>query len=263
MVNGGPGQQRRGPNHPEVVSLTKEIEEARRQLDSTAQRSLGGQEKGKNPVYQTALEGLLSAKVDAVAGDATRIGAAKEVEAVRSEMKSLPEQQAKMAELDTNARSATDTYALLKQKLDEAKLKEGQANHEVELKTIDPAYVIPAGNKSLVKLFLAMALGPLLGIGTALLLNYTDNSVRTAADAEALLGLPVLTAIPHTRAHSLARQRCPEIIDVAYQTLSSNLWVAGQNRQFNAVSLISAEPDTGRSVLASNLAVTLAREGAA
>jgi capsular exopolysaccharide synthesis family protein len=44
--------------------------------------------------------------------------------------------------------------------------------------------------------------------------------------------------------------------------LTSNLWVASQSQDFNAVAMLSAEPDAGRSVTASNLAVALAREGA-
>lgn len=167
-----------------------------------------------------------------------------------------------MAELETDARAATDTYALMRSKLNEAKIKEQQAKNETAIKTIDPAYYYPVNQKKSLKLMLALLVSPLLGIGVAFLLHYTDNTVKTAGDAEKLLGLPVLSAVPGARGHSLPRQTCSEAVDVAYQMLTSSLWIANQNQGVNAVVVVSAEPDVGRSVTASNLATSLAREGA-
>ena len=89
------------------------------------------------------------------------------------------------------------TYSLMKQKLDEARIREQQTQNEVSLKTIDPAYSVPFGNKQVLKLILALILSPILGIGVAFLLYYTDNTVKTASEAEKLLGLPVLCAVPN------------------------------------------------------------------
>jgi capsular exopolysaccharide synthesis family protein len=51
-------------------------------------------------------------------------------------------------------------------------------------------------------------------------------------------------------------------MSVAYQMMTSHLWIASQNLGVNSVVMVSAEPDVGRSVTASNLAVALTREGA-
>ncbi|MHB9035837.1 MAG: GumC family protein [Armatimonadota bacterium] len=262
MTTGLDGQSKRGPNHPEVQALNRQIEDIKKQLARTRQDYVSGKTESKNQVYVNTMGNWVNAKVDSVAAEARLQAMNSVVGEVRGELSSLPEQQAKYAELDTDVASATNTYGLMRSKLDEAKIKEQQVKNEVSLKTIDPAYWYPVNQRKTLKLVMALILSPLLGIGAAFLLFYTDNTTKTPSEAQKLLGVPVLSAVPASRAHSLARQQCPEIVDISYQMLTSNLWVTSQNQDFNAIAMLSAEPDAGRSVTASNLAVALAREGA-
>ena len=259
---GGGGRPGRGVNHPDVRALQQQIDDTKNQLlkekpDCVAQTSIA-----KNPTRLGVLDRWMSAKVDEVSASARRKAVQATISDVRVELASLPAKEAKLAELQADVQAANQTYSLMRNKLDEAKIKEQQAKSEVTLNTVDPAYVVNVDQKKQVKLILAFLLSPLLGIGAAFLLYYTDNTVKTATEAEMLLGLPVYSVVPASRAHSLSRQNCPEIMDVAYQMLTSSLWIANQNQGANSIVLVSAEPDVGRSVTASNLAVALAREGA-
>lgn len=262
MLNGGPGQSRRGPNHPEVLAVQAQIDNVKQELLGTKEEYVAGTSESKNPVYQNAANTYVNARVEDVATAAQQTAAQNVANEARAEMAQLPEKEAKMAELMVDLKTATDTYALMKNKLDEAKILEQQNKNEVALKTIDPAFVRPVDQKQGLKIILALMLAPLMGVGVAFLLHYTDNTVKTVNDAEKLLDLPVLAAVPTSRAHSLPRQNCPEIMDVAYQMLTSNLWIATQENESNSIVIVSAEPDAGRSITASNLAVALAREGA-
>lgn len=262
MLNGIANQPRRGKNHPEVMNLQRQIDDIWKKISTMKQDFVSGKTESKSQVYVNTMGNWVNAKVDAV-GSAAQLQAMNNVlEQTREEISALPEQQAKYAELETDVTAATNTYGLMRSKLDEAKIKEQQSKNEVTLKTIDPAYWVPVDQRKSLKLIMALLLSPLLGIGAAFLLHYADNGIRTPVDAEKLLGIPVLAAVPASRAHSLARQQCPEIVDISYQMLTSNLWVESQSRDFNAIAIISAEPDSGRSITASNLAVALAREGA-
>ena len=200
--------------------------------------------------------------MEQVAVDAQRSATGAVLSQMQAELGQLPAKEAEMALLQLDVRAATDTYGLMRSKLDEATIREQQAKNEVALKTVDVAMVFPVNQKGRLKLILAFLLSPLLGIGVAFLLHYTDNTIKTAAEAERLLGLPVLAVVPGSRGHSLPRQTCPEILDVAYQMLTSNIWIANQNHGLNSIAVVAAEPDVGRSVTASNLAVALTREGA-
>ena len=266
MLMGTDGQSRRGKHHPEVMAVQAQIDDARRQLLDLETKNekdyVSASSRQINPNYQNAVSSFVNAKVEDVATDAQQAASRSVLDSMRSEMADLPSKEARVAELQVDLKAATDTYGLMKSKLDEAKIREQQNRNEVALKTIDAAFVRPVDQKHGLKLILVLLLAPLLGVGVAFLLHYTDNTVKTAAEAERLLGLPVLTAVPGSKAHSLPRQACPEIMDVAYQMLTSNLWISSQAGESNSVVVVSAEPDAGRSVTASNLAVSLAKDGA-
>jgi len=262
MTTGGPGQQRRLPNHPQVQALQAQIDDIKKQLAEVKREYTAAVVEGQNPNRLNAVDRWIQYSVEKVGADARRRALEEALESVRAELISLPSKEARLAELTTDVQAATETYGLMRKKLDEARIKEQQTSDERALKTIDPAYVVPVNQRQMLKLIMALVLSPLLGIGVAFLLYYTDNTVKTAAEAEKLLGLPVYSAVPISRAHSLPRQKCPEIMDISYQMLTSNLWIASQDQGVNSIVVVSAEPDVGRSVTASNLSVALAKEGA-
>lgn len=252
----------KGSKHPDLLAVEGQIKDVTNQLTKVKDQYLANISEARNPNAQSAIGTWLQAKVENVAADAQNVASQRVVEDMKAGLGKLPEEEAKVAELQVDLKAATDTYGLMRSKLDEAKIREQQDKNEVALNTIDTAYVRVLDQKKSLKLVLALILAPLLGVGTALLLHYTDNTVKTAAEAEKLLGLPVLSAVPGSKAHSLPRQKCPEVMDVAYQMLTSSLWIANQNQGVNSIVMVSAEPDAGRSVTASNLAVSLAKEGA-
>lgn len=264
MINGVDGQSRRLPKHPEVLAIQAQIDDINRQLrdPKMTEQYIASTSQSKNPTWEGTLSAWITAKVDEMATQAQDVASQHVVNQMRGDMGQLPAKEAKVAELQVDLKATTDTYGLMRSKLDEAMIREQECRSEIALKTIDPAYVHPVDKKQTLKLMLALMLAPLLGVAAAFLLHYTDNTVKTVGDAEELLGLPVLTAIPGSRAHSLPRQNCPEAMEVAYQMLTSNLWIANQNGECMSIVVVSAEPDSGRSVTASNLAVALAKEGA-
>ena len=263
MIHGVGDQPYRGPKHPEVVSIERQIKEIE---DKTAtklsEQYVATTVETRNPIHTSTMNQWILAKIEVVAADAQRAASGAVLNKMQAELGELPAKEAKLAGLKMDVTAAAQTHGLMISKLDEAKIREQQANAEVALKTIDPAYVTEVNQRKVMKLILAFVLSPLLGIGVAFLLHYTDNTVRTPVDAEKLLGLPVLSVVPGARGHSLPRQKCPEILEIAYQMLTSSLWMAKQNQGVNGVVMVSAEPDVGRSVSASNLAVALAKEGA-
>lgn len=264
MADPATGKPGRLANHPEALAIQRQIDDVNRQLRTSAREQyiLGQSNRAKSSVQQSSLDRWIGAKVDEVGAAAQVQAMNDDVGRVRAEMSAIPAEAAKYAELGMDVASASETYSRMKSKLDEARIREQETKTGVSLKTIDPASWVPVAGKQVMKLILALLLSPILGVGVAFLLYYTDNTIKTAAEAEKLLGLPVLCAIPESKAHAFSRQRCPEILDVAYQMLTSNIWIASQNGEMNGLAVVSAEPNVGRSVTASNLAISLAREGA-
>jgi succinoglycan biosynthesis transport protein ExoP len=177
-------------------------------------------------------------------------------------MEELPDREMRLAELALDLRAAQDTYALLRAKLDEAKIKERESINASAVKIIEPSYVFPVDPKSQLKIFLALLLSPLLGVGLAFFLNYLDNTVKTPREAEELLGLPVFSVVPFGKNHNLVRRPESPALCAAYQMISTQLWQAVRDTNRSTVVVTSAEPDSGRTTTAANLAVSLANDGA-
>ena len=90
--------------------------------------------------------------------------------------------------------------------------------------------------------------GLFVGIGVAFLIEYLDTSVKTMADAESLLGLPVLTVIPNKGGPM------PLIADAGrlphaegYRILRAKLDLKVQNGIGPSLSMLSGGPGEGKS----------------
>jgi len=120
------------------------------------------------------------------------------------------------------------------------------------------------------------------GIGLAFLLDYLDDSVRTAEDVSRHLGLPTLALIPHylsvekrallpskngapaattqTSLITLEDQRSP--IAEAYRHLRTSLLFSSAGKPPQTILVTSSQPSEGKTTTAVNTAITLAQSGA-
>lgn len=253
---------RRGRNHPEVQTLQKQLDGIDAEIKKQAPKIVSSQTTALNPVFAQALQNRLSLKAEAAGASARRQALLNAVQEVQVKLNALPEQEMKMAQLELDVSAAEQTYGLLRAKLDEARIRVNETSKASAVQVIDPAYVYKVDPKTVMKLALALVLSPLLGAGIAFLLNYLDNTVKTPAEAEDLLGLPVVSVVPLARSHALVRRPDNEPLLATYEMITSALWreVAKTSSPFLVVA--SAEPDVGRSTTAANVAVTLARDGA-
>lgn len=254
--------QKRTPDHPEVKQLMRQVEETKRQLAQQAETMVNSESQGVNPLRDNLVQNYLEAVADYASGRAALAAAQEEISSLKPDLDTLPAKEMHMAQLTLEEESATNTYGLLRQKLDEAVIREKEAENTSSIRVVDPAKTGPADTRKKMKLILAIILSPIFCAGLALMLNYLDNSIKTPEEAEALLKLPVFAVVPLARAHSLLEKRCLPVMDTSFQMLSTNLWLGNSELAGNTLVVASAEPDVGRSTVAANLAITLARDGA-
>ena len=248
--------------HPEVEVLQGQIAETRRKMEEAAEFILNSTTMAADPIYDTLAQNLVSAFVEYSSAEAARSAAEAVIASLEPELQSLPAKEMQLAQLTVDEEAAKNTYALLRQKLDEATIKEQEAESVSGIQIVDPGKTAPADPRKVLKLILALLLSPIFCSGIALLLNYLDNTLKTPAEAEQLLKLPVLAVVPMTKSHSLVSERHLPLIGTCYQMLSANLWIGDIEMHGRTILIASAEPDVGRSTTAANLAVTLARDGA-
>lgn len=114
---------------------------------------------------------------------------------------------------------------------------------------------------------LGAALGLIIGIGLALLRDVFNTRVRTAAEVQESLDLPLLARIPDPGRRLRAKNELVMLSKPgspaaeAYRILATNLDFVNLERSARTIMFTSAERGEGKSTTAANLAVALARTG--
>jgi succinoglycan biosynthesis transport protein ExoP len=104
--------------------------------------------------------------------------------------------------------------------------------------------------------------GLFVGVGVAFLIEYLDTSVKTMADAETLLGLPVLTVIPNKGGPMPLMQDSGRLPHAeGYRILRAKLDLKVQNGIGPSLTMLSGGPGEGKSTTIYNLAVVCAQAG--
>jgi capsular exopolysaccharide synthesis family protein len=118
-----------------------------------------------------------------------------------------------------------------------------------------------APNKSL-NYGISVLAGLFVGIGVAFLIEYLDTSVKTMADAETLLGLPVLTVIPNKGGPMPLIQDTGRLPHAeGYRILRAKLDLKVQNGIGPSLTMLSGGPGEGKSTTIYNLAIICAQAG--
>jgi polysaccharide biosynthesis transport protein len=142
----------------------------------------------------------------------------------------------------------------------------GPGSNPVGVQLIDPAEppAQPVSPRPFLNLVLAGVLGLLVGIAVALGWERLDTRIRTVADAERELGLPVLGTIPRLRRRLLRREALARHAnqDIAERHRSLAVTLATQIRRHGhrSIVLTSAAASEGKTTVASHLALALAED---
>lgn len=255
---------RRKPGDSEVMVLTDRARQIEEELRSIAL----GYRKGLNN-QAAAIDDIL-----------TRSNAA---------MSGIPGKEMRYAQLEREVRGLEQIYQQLQLRLKESEIAGASQDPSVRLLDLAVMPTKPAKpRRGMILLFAGLA-GVTAGVAGALARELTDGSVRTRADAQSLLGVPVLGIVPSlapSRSALLAtydrvrvlssgarpRETRPALSAVreaervgiasdAYERVHSNLLFALAQERQRVVMFTSALPRDGKTTTAVNFALTLARRG--
>lgn len=160
--------------------------------------------------------------------------------------------------------------ALLKQRLNDLQLDADLRTGGAELVTGTLVRTSKIGPHPLRNGIVALAFGVVIGMGLAFLLEYVDDTIRSREDlARAVPGLPVLALVPRVRdsrhrPSPLAQRTLtkPQAAAAeAYTSLRTSLQFVGGTRVPRVIQVTSAKAGEGKTTVAANLAVALARGG--
>lgn len=255
--------QGKGEKHPAVEALRAQLKDVEKQLGQVQKEIVDAKSTGMNPVHELLLREYVLAQTDLAVSNARIKQIEPQLAQLRAKLNNYPDRARQLQDLLLQRSLAEEKVILLKRKLDEAIIREQELRDAQFIKLIDAPSVRPVDNKLGLRVTLAFALSLILSVGLILLLSQIDQGVYTLVQAENLLGAPVIAALPRLKQQLLSRDQADiSALSASYQVLSTNLMGFNGRLQGPAVVIASAEPNVGRSTVALNLAITLARDGA-
>ncbi|MCM8800419.1 MAG: AAA family ATPase [Candidatus Omnitrophica bacterium] len=210
-----------------------------------------------------------------------------QIEEMEKQMSGFSGQQLEYARLNREVEVSRKLYAMLKEKLEEARITEAERVGDVAI--VNPA-VLPTSSVSVNKqtgILIGAILGIILGIGFAFLKENLDTSIGTIQDVESLLKLPVVGVIPSIEEESEKKskpfQRIKETLIpkkrsdtekrkvglIAHYKPTSSAAESFRNIYVNlkldaskkTVLITSSCPSEGKTCLVSNLGIVIAQSG--
>ena len=124
----------------------------------------------------------------------------------------------------------------------------------------------PVGTSTSTTVLIAAAIGVMLAVGAAFLLEYLDDTVKSADDVRQLTQLATLGGVPNIAGEqlpdkliSLRQPRSP--VTEAYRMIRTNMRFSSIDNPLHTLMITSPNPGEGKSLTTANLAVVLAQSG--
>ena len=313
--------------HSDIVKLNRQIEVTQERLDGLLEQ-LRNQE-GVTTSSISEWDGLvkesisLTMKLQGLRQQEQHLN--EKIRKFEAEHPDLISEDLKLIRLDRQVRMHDQQYSDLLSRRDQMTLLREMETGGINILKQARVPKSPIKPRKIMTLFFGAALGVVLGIGSALFLEYMDDSIKRKEDVERELNLEVVATVPKISiprtakksahelmpqtAHALAppdragpsgnshspsgnrshrsgeatgesrsrhsrghRKRMEQLIDrllpnlksqsqvlESYRTLQSNIQFAAVDAEAKSFLITSAAPGEGKTLTASNLAITMAR----
>jgi polysaccharide biosynthesis transport protein len=274
---------RYGDVHPIIIDLTNKVATLRSLLRNRVRELVGNQvnlsksQLQVRGVKQALLDDFVKLQIENVALNTQidSLGYEKALYLRRANI--VPKLEQKQRELERQLEASQTTYSMLLKKSQEMRITVNQSGGNariIEYATMPKKFRI---KPVLLKLFLGVFLGGLIGIAVTFLLEVRDKSIKTIKEARDRFGYTLLGIIPcfefsgyNNSSSDELDQLIPQLvvqkfpsssISEAYRMLHSNLRFMNTDTELKTIVVTSCVPGEGKSTVAANLALTMIKQG--
>jgi capsular exopolysaccharide synthesis family protein len=244
--------------HPTVIALRNQEAQIKHEIEQTQSSVVANTNTIPNPVYQQ-IQQQAEQYATQIASDNAQLGALKmQQQQMNPQLASLPAQTATLANLQRQAKSAEDVFTALQQKFNNAQIARDTALSDVTITQPADPHFAEVKPHLITNLLLGVALGAVLAILGAFVIDYLDNTIKDDRDVEQELALPSLAAIPLVK----MRNGTPELPWVrtmsieAFLQLVTSMKYASDTRLATVVVTSPTQGD-GKSTVALNVAIAM------
>jgi capsular exopolysaccharide synthesis family protein len=244
------------------AGLKEKVARLREQLGKQLQTVVGGQ--GDLELQQSLVGTLAKMQADEMAGKARVTSTEAYVRTLEAQRDTLPAKQRELEHLLLDKEANEKMYTLLRQKQKETEISKVSTIGNARVAEEAVTDVMPVWPRPKQNLIFAMAMGLMLGIAGAFLLEYLDDTIGTPDDVDRHLRLTTLGSIPMIKepGNRLLSQVSPRSgLAEGYRMIRSAVSFSSIDEPLQTIMVTSAGPGEGKSLMAANLAVVQAQKG--
>lgn len=241
-----------GPAHRDVQFLDQRIE------------NLNGSMQASSAEHLNELRQAAQIRYDAAV--AQEAGLQAQYDEQRRTSLEFDSKTTQFAKLNSDMRRTEAQIDLLDNRIKEINITEDGGVMNIDVLEVAQPAAIPVWPVRSTTLLQGLVLGLMLGVGTALAFELSDQRIRGLEEINAL-GLSVLGVVPRMPATSLAERGKAVLLepssDIAegYRTIRTSIYFGLPEGSDKALLITSPSPGDGKSTSASNLAITMAKAG--
>ncbi|MBV8721617.1 MAG: polysaccharide biosynthesis tyrosine autokinase [Candidatus Eremiobacteraeota bacterium] len=245
--------------HPTVIALRNQEDQIKREIAQQQATVVANTNTIPNPVYQQIQQQAETYSTQ-IASDTAQLAALKvQQQQMNPQLASLPAQTATLANLQRQAKSAEDVYTALQQKYNNAQIARDTALSDVTITQPADPHFADVKPHLITNLLLGIALGAVLAVLGAFVIDYLDNTIKDDRDVEQELALPSLAAIPLVK----MRNGTPELPWVRTMSIEAFLQLVtsmkyASDKPLSTVVVTSPTQGDGKSTVALNVAIAMA-----
>ncbi len=188
----------------------------------------------------------------------------KRISRIEGQLASLPENERKLMDLQSETEFIDKKYDFLLEKRSEAAIS--LATNTTDKKVVDHASMVgnaPVNVKPKMIYLLALLLGLAIPAGFVILMDNVDNTIKGKEDLSGITNIPFLGVIAHgDKSEKLAVQNMPRsAIAESFRSVRINLQYLMSNSDFKVLGVTSSVSGEGKTFCSVNLSTELAMSG--
>jgi succinoglycan biosynthesis transport protein ExoP len=173
--------------------------------------------------------------------------------------------QSDLTRLETVLAGYRNSYTGLLRSYEEMRLTAAQSSDNIVLYRKAEVPISPIRPRPVTNTALAGAVGAMLAVGVAFLVEYLDDTIKDPDDVTRTLGLGTLGVIGQVKKNgegelvTVSQPLSP--VSEAFRVLRTNIRYSGVDKPLRTLLVTSAGPTEGKSVTVANLGVAMAQAG--
>jgi uncharacterized protein involved in exopolysaccharide biosynthesis/Mrp family chromosome partitioning ATPase len=272
-------------SHPKMVELNSKIDQTMQRLTDEALK-ITKDEKLIDPLsqIQRLMEEIIQVEIEIETYRAQEKASKQVLKDYEKELQSVPEKELTLARLIRERDVTEKLYKLLMEKREEARINE--AENLGNIRVLDPPR-LPEKSiwpKKELNIFLGIFLGIILSMALITILELLDKHLKTVEQISKVTDINVIGNIPRLRSNTETSKRMKENLlpgsnhkaasekliwhfdslsyeNEAFRRLRTNLQFLGLGTSMRSLLVTSSLPAEGKSLIASNLAISIAQMG--